>query len=55
VSGFAPHGELPHGVLPAADQDAEIAVAPPLVKGAAGRDWIILLEIDAIQKTVTDT
>lgn len=53
MSGIAPSGTDAHGVLPEANQAASHAARPQPTPGNDGVDWIVLLEIDAYQKTAT--
>lgn len=49
MSGLSPSGALPHGAIPDEDADYSIAPRPAPVAGLDGRDWIILVEVDAYQ------
>jgi hypothetical protein len=49
VAGLSPAGELPHGDLTLADSDYSVSPRPAPVAGRDGRDWIVLVEIDAYQ------
>lgn len=51
MAGLAPAGEGAHGVVPEDLQSVSRAPRPSPQPGLDGRDWIVLLEIDAYRKS----
>jgi hypothetical protein len=51
MSGFAPSGTLPHAVLPLEAQSWAFAQPVVLAPGDAETDEIVLVEIEAMQKS----
>lgn len=50
MAGLSPAGEDAQGVIPEADRDVSVAARPAPAAGLDGRDWLVVLEIDAYQK-----
>lgn len=53
MAGLVPAGDESHGVVPEPQQAVSHAARPAPTPGLAGRDWIVVLEIDAYQKAAS--
>ncbi len=53
MAGLGPAGNDAHGVVPANLQNVSRAPRPTPQPGRDGRDWVILLEIDAYQMSAS--